>query len=169
MSLGMLFVSGIVAGAFLFTNQKGSMPTAYAAPAVIQPQNATSVAAHGPVDPNAFSIKNVTLQGTSWSCISGKMVMHIETATVNAASKLGGTYTWRIEKQNAQESYTSSERTVTMRTNETSSVLGADEESGYFYSALDAKPGEIVRVHVTSPNSTYSAAFGIPDSATCPQ
>jgi cytoskeletal protein RodZ len=162
---------GLLTGWFIYTNQtKSSHKTvAYAAVAPQDKQAATSSVVGPAVSDGQFSISSVSIEGGSWTCLNGKIVIQIKTAVVKTANQQGGSVDWRIETQSPLESFTSRINTDTLLNSEKTKELSANPSAEYIYETLNAKPGQSVRVHVTSPNSIYSEPFAIPDDASCKQ
>lgn len=108
-----------------------------------------------------FSIKTVTLEGTSWKCDSGKVTLLVTSARVDAASSVGGTFKWQLEVTGSSIPTSPMSSSVAMSRNQISFKLSGGD-SGYLYSSADARDGQSVRVHVTSPNDISSTLFTVP-------
>lgn len=126
-----------------------------------QTSGSQSTASQTPTVP--FKVSSVALESAKWSCQDGKVLMTITSARV-AANSSGGTFAWQLEITGSEVPYSPLKSYVSISKNQTSyQLIGGNP--GYLYSSTDARDGQSVRVHITSPNDVVSAPFAVPANA----
>lgn len=108
-----------------------------------------------------FTISSVALSGVSWMCSGGGVVMYVSSAQVIAMSSVGGTFTWQIEVTGNPSVPGPTPSSVTIPKSQGSYRITYGNP-GYIYTAVNARDGQSVRVHVTSPNDVASPWFTVP-------
>lgn len=142
-------------------------------PQSTQPKTNTSHSQAAPTQPapntqpfsGPFAISSVSLQGASWSCSGGVVVVYAWSAQVYASSIVGGTFAWQLEITGAYDPYAPYSANATIPKNQVSYQLNGFVQPGPLYSGTSARDGQSVRVHITSPNDVASAWFTVPAGA----
>jgi|GEM_PF-3995154 len=110
-----------------------------------------------------FSIATVNMSA-SYSCFQKGVVLTLSSASVTAGSPIGGNFSWQIEVSGAANPYSPDPTTNTIPVHDEGTYYlqnPSQPGSSLFYD-YQAKDGESVRVHVTSPNSIASNWYTVP-------